>query len=62
MKFKYNNSEAMLYEYIDQLFDEYIKTEQLNEVDLFLTKMRFEEEKELLKKKINADSEYIQRF
>lgn len=62
MKLKYNNSEAMLYEYIDQLFDEYIKTEQLNEVDLFLTKMRFEEEKELLKKKINADSEYIQRF
>ena len=41
MKFKYNNSEAMLYEYIDQLFDEYIKTEQLNEVDLFFDKNAF---------------------
>ena len=32
MKFKFNNSEAMLYEYIDQLFDEYIKAEQIDEM------------------------------
>lgn len=62
MKFKFNNSEAMLYEYIDQLFDEYIKTEQIDEVELFLSKVRYKEEKELLKKKIRNYPEYIQRF
>lgn len=62
MKFKFNNSEAMLYEYIDQLFDEYIKAEQIDEVELFLSKIRYKEEKELLKKKIQNFPEYIQRF
>ena len=62
MKFKFNNSEDMLYEYIDQLFDEYIKAEQINEVERFLSNVRYEEEKELLKKKIQNFPEYIQRF
>ena len=62
MKFKFNNSEAMLYEYIDQLFDEYIKAEQIDEIELFLSKVRYNEEKELLEKKIQNFPEYIQRF
>lgn len=62
MKFKYNNSEVMLYEYIDQLFEDYIKAEQINEVELFLSKVRYEEEKKLLKTKIKNFPEYIQRF
>ena len=45
MIFKYNNSETMLYNYIDQLFDEYIKVEQIDEVELFLSKVRYKEEK-----------------
>ena len=62
MKFKFNNSEAMLYEYIDQLFEGYIKAEQINEVELFLSKVRYKEEKKLLKTKIKNFPEYIQRF
>lgn len=62
MIFKYNNSETMLYNYIDQLFDEYIKVEQIDEVELFLSKVRYKEEKELLKTKIKNFPEYIPRF
>ena len=62
MVFKYNNSESMLYEYIDQLFEGYIKAEQINEVELFLSKVRYQEEKKLLKTKIKNFPEYIQRF
>ena len=62
MKLKFNSSEDMLYEYIDQLFDEYMKEERITEVELFLSKVRYKEEKELLKKKIQNFPEYIQRF
>ena len=48
MKFKFNNSEAMLYEYIDQLFDEYMKEERITEVELFLSKVRYQNENKKL--------------
>ena len=62
MKLKFNSSEDMLYEYIDQLFDEYMKEERITEVELFLSKVRYQEEKKLLKTKIKNFPEYIQRF
>ena len=62
MRFKFNSPEDILYEYIDQLFNRYIKSEQINEVELFLTKVRYEEEMKLLKTKIQDFPEYRQRF
>lgn len=62
MIFKYNNSEDMLYNYIDRLFEEYIKTEQVTGVEYFLSEVRYKEERELLERKINNSPEYIQQF
>ena len=62
MQFKFNSPEDMLYEYINQLFNRYIKSERINEVELFLTKIRYEEEMKLLKMKIQDFPEYIPRF
>lgn len=62
MQFKFNSPEDMLYEYINQLFNRYIKSERINEVELFLTKIRYEEEMKLLKMKIQDFPEYRQRF
>lgn len=39
MEFKFDNSEKLLFEYIDELFDQYLHRKQRNQVESFLGKI-----------------------
>ena len=52
MGFKFSNSPEKLFEYMDELFDEYLYLKRRNQAESFLIKIRYEEEKELLHEKI----------
>ena len=62
MEFKFDNSEKLLFEYIDELFDQYLHREQRDQVESFLMRLRYEEEKDLLHEKIVTYPEYVQQL
>ena len=45
MEFKFDNSEKLLFEYFDELFDQYLHRKQREQVESFLMRLRYEEEK-----------------
>ena len=62
MEFKFSNSPEKLFEYMDELFDEYLYLKRRNLAESFLIKIRYEEEKELLHEKIKKYPEYVQQL
>ena len=46
MEFKFDNSEKLLFEYFDELFDQYLHRKQREQVESFLMRLRYEEEKD----------------
>lgn len=62
MEFKFDNSEKLLFEYFDELFDQYLHRKQREQVESFLMRLRYEEEKDLLHEKIVTYPEYVQQL
>ena len=62
MEFKFYNSEKLLLEYIDELFGQYLHRKQRDQVESFLMRLRYKEEKDLLREKIVIYPEYIQQL
>ena len=62
MEFKFDNSEKLLFEYIDELFDQYLHRRQRDQVESFLMRLRYKEEKDLLHEKIVTYPEYVQQL
>ena len=62
MEFKFDNSEKLLFEYIDELFDQYLHRKRREQVESFLMRLRYEEEKDLLHEKIITYPEYVDSY
>ena len=62
MEFKFDNSEKLLFEYFDELFDQYLHRKQRDQVESFIMRLRYEEEKDLLHEKIVTYPEYVQQL